>query len=324
MKITLLGCLLLIITHATGQIGYVILNDGEKLQGYLKPYKSPANFETGIECRKDKKDKSPIRISLSKIYEYSINNKTKRVLQDFKPFADRNIYFGLIEADLVSKGKIDLLRVPLQKVGYSLPFIYIAEDSLNYLTALPNTNKLNDVLPQIIPENYLRKYVALHSNKFYYADIPELILAFNSDSYYIRLKLDQAILLQVMDLIDKASELFDLNYSEIRKKPDIIIGNVWKKIGEGELKDSLFTKYQSFEIASGALTLFTDKSDKITEIQFFPKKNVTKRELESFLNLAYKRERVIEAQSGNPKLGLAIDEIKGLHYLLIVNLESIE
>ena len=302
------------------------------MEGLLKRYWSPINSEMGIECWKDKRDKDPARIRISDIYEYSVNNQVRRILKDYRPFPHLNIYLPLTEVDVVSKGKIDLLQVPMDKPGYS-PAIYVVEDSLRFLTALPNTREIYAVLAQFIPANYLQKYLALHSSKMNYSEIPILIHGYNTETYYIKLKTDQIILLQASQLIEKATTIIGLNFSEINQKPDAIIGDVWKSIDGKSQADSLIHRYHAFEIETGGLNLGADKDGKIITMQFFPKKVITLEKLNSFLTMAYK-DKLVEndkdkyptfvTHSDDIKIAFSAEQVIGLHYLLIVNLSYLD
>jgi hypothetical protein len=330
MKIVIAFYFSFLISQVAGQHGYVITSDGAKMEGYLKRYKSTVTHEIGIECWKDKKDKNPVRIPLSDIYEFSINQKVKRVLKEFKPFADSRLYIELSEAELISNGKFDLLRMPIDHIGYS-PFLYIIEDSLHFLTAIPNTNDILDVLDQFIPKDYVRKFVALNGrNRLSYSDVPILIHGFNKGTTYFNLKPENVILLQVSNLIENASEIFNLHFSEILFKPRMIIGDKWKIMGVEHLpNDTLIHSYHSFEIETGGLRLGVDKTEKIITIQFFPKKPVTKDKLKLFLTVAYgnkmtdpndQKYPTFVKESNNHNYAFTIDGINNLYYLLIADL----
>jgi hypothetical protein len=93
------------------QNGYVLTIDGGRIEGFLKVQRS---FETGeleIELWRNKKDKNPLVYDLYQLQEYGIKKDTFLILTNFYPFEDQPTHFDVLEAKILIRGKIDLLRI---------------------------------------------------------------------------------------------------------------------------------------------------------------------------------------------------------------------
>jgi hypothetical protein len=156
--------------------------------------------------------------------------------------------------------------------------------------------------------------------------IPVVIMGYNSDNYYVPLKGEQIIYLQVIKLIDSASQIFQRKYSEPLQKPNLILGDDWMKKPDYQTDEYTF---HSFEIITGMLRLGTDRAGNIIIIQFFPRINVTESKLLLFLSRAYaieieqeQNQKNVEfvLQSGKYKYVVGNNETRGLLNLLIARL----
>jgi hypothetical protein len=183
------------------QNGYVKLDNGSMITGYLKHYRSIKDGHPGIEVWRSKKDKEPLKIAKWKIDEYAIKKDTFRVLTQFRPFHDTPTYFELVEAKLKSSGKISLFiisnyqnanRVSTYTGGGVIPalideslgnhtFMYLIEDKeTGFLKALPSKkNKLMESLLEFFPQDYITRYAEI-KGEINYRSLPDLVNLYNS------------------------------------------------------------------------------------------------------------------------------------------------
>lgn len=188
-------------SHVFAQNGYVKLDNGATMIGYLKHYTSVKDGHPGIELWRTKKDRDPLRIPKWQIDEYAIKKDTFRVLTQFRPFHDTQTYFELVEARLKSSGKVNLYiipnyqnadRVSTYTGGGLIPalideslgnhtFMYLIEDSATgFLKAIPSKkDKLKESLLDFFPEQYLTKYAEV-KGEINYKSLPELVNLYNS------------------------------------------------------------------------------------------------------------------------------------------------
>lgn len=91
-----------------GQNGYIHFGKDSIAEGYLKTYISFMDGRKVVELWKTKKDKNPLKISIRDINGYAIKKDTFKILKQFTPFHNSNLYFEVIEARLKLSGKINL------------------------------------------------------------------------------------------------------------------------------------------------------------------------------------------------------------------------
>ena len=183
------------------QNGYVILSERDAaIVGYLKYFHAISDGQQGIEVWKTKKDKDPLQLKMSQIFEYAIKKDTFRVLHNFKPFSRTSTYFDIVEAEIIARGKVNLLlirnyqnpsRVSTYTGGGLIPaiidetmgnysYMYLLEDPSGYLRAVPpKDEQLKDALLDFFPEDYLKKYGAAKQT-IRYKDLPDLVSAYNT------------------------------------------------------------------------------------------------------------------------------------------------
>lgn len=199
MKNVIIFLVTVLTTQAWGQSGYVKLDNDSTLVGFLRHYISAEDGHQGFELWRTKKDKNPLKIPKRTINEYAIKKDTFKVLHQFKPFHDSEMYFEMIDAKRKSSGKVNLYMLEYYKnivnvvipyngaykVDYSSPwtyqFIYILENKENsYLKALPTKRgKLKEELINFFPEKYVLKYEEVYG-EIHYKSIPELVKLYNS------------------------------------------------------------------------------------------------------------------------------------------------
>jgi hypothetical protein len=182
------------------QNGYVILNESDAvIVGYLKYFHAIRDGEQGIEVWETKKDRVPLQLRMSQIFEYAMKKDTFRVLQNFKPFPKSSIYFGIVEAEILARGKVNLLlirnyqnpsRVSTYTGGGLIPaiidesmgnysYMYLLEDRSGYLRAVsPKDKELKEVLSDFFPDGYLNRYASPQAIR--YKDLPDLVKAYNT------------------------------------------------------------------------------------------------------------------------------------------------
>ena len=207
--------ILLILIPATfslfGQNGYIITAQKDTtIFGYIKRYTSISDGHRGLELWKDKRDKNPFRIPLNNIFEYAINKDTFRILHDNEAYENGDIYLELIDAKLLSRGKVNLFiiddiknqsrqsalrddknypyspldghtRVMRDQLQGHYTYIYILQDNeTGYTKTLPsNKEKLNKVLHGFFSENYLKKYNE-YKGEITYKSVQLLVTLYNS------------------------------------------------------------------------------------------------------------------------------------------------
>jgi hypothetical protein len=199
----LLALVFAVFSHpATAQNGYVIkADDGSVMVGYLKYFTDIANGQQGIEIWRHKRDKAPVQLAKSEIREYAIKKDTVRVIQNFRPFDNTQTYFDLVEAKIVSRGKVALLviqnfqnpsRISTYTGGGIVPaiidasmgnvsYMYVLEnESTGYLRALSTKKEaLLEGLRDFFPDDYLLKY-EVAGEEIKYKGVPGLVKLYNS------------------------------------------------------------------------------------------------------------------------------------------------
>lgn len=202
MRWLLLIILVLVGFNLFGQNGYVKVSRDSTIIGFIKRYTSHMDGSRGLEVWRTKKDSQPIRVKMSSIYEFAIKKDTFRILYDFSPFASENIYFEFVEAQIISTGKVTLLKIDalsdLKRGTQSIMinsgggpvsvmtfrndnFTYVLEEPVtDYLQALPyEQQKLFEVLKDFFPERYLIRYKE-EKGAITYSEVPALVKLYNS------------------------------------------------------------------------------------------------------------------------------------------------
>lgn len=192
----------------SGQNGYVKLIDSDSiLVGFIRKFTPGTEKYLGLELWRNKKDKNPLKIPLSNVKEYAIKKDTFRILRNFKLYEDRNDYFDLIEAKIISNGEVNLFivdnyrnqarqfmlsqpafpndpqtmtRFMIDQSRGNLPYVYILENQSGFIKTLPtNKEKLKTALLDFFSERYLQKYEEL-KEEIEYKTIPALVKLYNS------------------------------------------------------------------------------------------------------------------------------------------------
>jgi hypothetical protein len=182
MKAVITFAILTVSLRLVAQNGYVILNERDApIIGYLKYFHAISDGQQGIEVWKTKKDKDPLQLKMSQIFEYAIKKDTFRILHNFKPFPRTSTYFDIVEGEIVARGKVNLLliknyqnpsRVSTYTGGGLIPaiidesmanysYMYVLEDPSGYLRAVsPKDEQFKDALLDFFPEGFISKYAA--------------------------------------------------------------------------------------------------------------------------------------------------------------------
>jgi hypothetical protein len=112
MKAVTTLMILAVSLRLVAQNGYVIRKERDTtIIGYLKYFHAISDGQQGIEVWKTKKDRDPLQLNMSQIFEYAIRKDTFRVLHNFKPFSRTSTYFDVAEAVIVARGKVNLLLI---------------------------------------------------------------------------------------------------------------------------------------------------------------------------------------------------------------------
>jgi hypothetical protein len=115
MKAVLPIVFIVVSFNSIAQNGYLkLVDDGSVLVGYLKYYTNHLNGQAGIELWKTKTDRDPLQFPKTEIFEYAIKKDTIPIIQNFRPFENTPTYFDLVEAKIISRGKVNLFwfRLP--------------------------------------------------------------------------------------------------------------------------------------------------------------------------------------------------------------------
>lgn len=188
--------------QAAGQNGYIILNETDSvISGYLKSFRTVSSGEQGIEVWRNKKDKHPLKVLKTQLFEYAIKEDTFRVFQEFKPFHTTDTYFNVVDAKLISRGKVNLFiiedyvnheRISTYTGGGIIPAIIDANmGNFNYMYILEHNTTGNlralsskkealwETLRDFFPDQYLLKYEEV-KGPIKYQNIPALVKLYNS------------------------------------------------------------------------------------------------------------------------------------------------
>jgi hypothetical protein len=199
-KLTILF-ILLSINNLFGQKGYVKLENGSILSGYLRFQINRNNGEREIELWKTKKDKSPEVYSYYDLIEYGYKKDTFRILKNFYPYEDKDKpYFSCIEAKVICRGKIDLLLlnndsefkvtsitggglIPAivdQSLGNTGIMYVLFDNSSNYASAVRNKDEFYASVKDFIEDDYslLR---SIYQKELKYKDIRKIVEMYNSN-----------------------------------------------------------------------------------------------------------------------------------------------
>ncbi len=208
IRIFLVAICVLVFAPTFAQNGKVTLRNDSTFTGYLKIYTSPKDGHQGIEFWRTKKDKNPRKIPKSQISEYTINKQTYKIFHQYKPFASESGFFELVEAKVVSQGKVNLYQIAdyskqysaaqiggaiavgvvsgLLTGGYTFVLLgseqdlYVLDDNKGYMQAMPAERKLlNEGLKEFFPERYLIRYEQ-EKGKIKYGKLVALVKLYNS------------------------------------------------------------------------------------------------------------------------------------------------
>jgi hypothetical protein len=202
--------ILLILTAelATAQNGYIKLKDSDStLVGFIRRYIPTTDAPHGLEFWRNKKDKTPLRIPKTEIYEFAIKTDTIRVLHQFKPFDEVQTFYEYIEAKLVTRGKVTLLVVtdfsdpesisrltgggvaPAildATVGYTVEKVmnmhsrmYVLENRNGFSAVAPQRERLKETLLDYFPDKFVEKYEATFG-EINYRTLDEMVRFYNS------------------------------------------------------------------------------------------------------------------------------------------------
>jgi len=166
--------------HVFAQAGYVKLENDSTLPGYVRFYTSAKDGHRGIELWKTKTDKKPRKIPFTSMREYAVKKDTFVILQHFKPFHDTETYFDIVEARVISRGRVSLLiidnyqnpkKISAYTGGGLVPvildaslgnhsYMYVMKDkaSGNFFGLPSRKEKLREALLDYFPEKYIDRY----------------------------------------------------------------------------------------------------------------------------------------------------------------------
>lgn len=200
IRTTLLLTVLSISTIAA-QNGYVKLEDGTVIEGYIRFEISSDNGERFIELWKTKKDKNPERYEYCELIEYGHNKNIVRILKNFYPYEDKDEpFYECVEAPVLSRGKIDLLilhdhtqfkianvtgggLIPTavdHSMGNSGILYVLFDNSTNYARAVEKKDKFYASIKEFIEDDYslLR---SIYLKEFKYRHIRKIVDMYNDN-----------------------------------------------------------------------------------------------------------------------------------------------
>lgn len=315
----LIYILSLIPLELLSQYGYIKLNNDTTIKkGYVKKHTNPANSVLEFEIWETKKDKNPRRLLISDIYEYAIDAHIFRILHDYPPF------MGFVEAEVISRGRVDLLALNPKNNQYpQLPTYVLENTRTNYMRTL--SRKDNDgfeVLRDFIPDNFLNAYVRLYGNKGTYEDLAQIVSFYNqgvliNSTSIKKLNLKQITFNEIGDLITNAEKFIGKNEyrNSLKNQLEILFGQV--KISESiQQSDTARTRISIYEVNCGIVSLFiSTETELVTSIHYAPKefitnkrpvKNVTSEEIAKFIEILYQELSKIENPETKSKVAFEL------------------
>ena len=200
-KFGLLVLLSYLTIEVQAQLGYVKLDKDSVIKGYIRTFRSADDGQEVMEIWKTKTDKNPLRISKRSILEYVIKKDTVKVLHNYTPFLDGDLYYELVDATYIVRGKMNMLEIPnanfrgpmlvngpgrspMMVSGGSPdepPSIFILENVKNdRFTAIPfKKTDLHESLLNFFPETFLARYEQKFG-KIKYKSLRKFIEFYNS------------------------------------------------------------------------------------------------------------------------------------------------
>jgi hypothetical protein len=196
LNVTLLFCSL----SCFGQNGYIRLIDSDSLLTGFVRLVSGSSEGPMLEYWRTKNDKHPRKISKDQIAEYAIKKDTIRIIHNFRPFADEELYYERIETRLLRGKKINMLLLyyanpdavstytgggllfgAIDAANKNYSFIYVLEDRKGYIRGIPpkDENNFMDALQDFFPARFLERY-AEENGPIKYKHIPKLVNLYNS------------------------------------------------------------------------------------------------------------------------------------------------
>jgi|GEM_PF-1942686 len=181
------------------QYGYVKIGRDSIIKGYIRPFRTVTDAQEGLEVWKTKTDKDPKRVFKKDVLEYSIGKDTIKILRDFIPFSDKDIYYTEVEAHYIITGKINLLKINstdktipnasqgMAGLGTAILInnlksgLYLLErENISLIKAMPPKKEdLDKALLDFFSERFLHLYET-KKGKINYKSLPSLIKFYNS------------------------------------------------------------------------------------------------------------------------------------------------
>lgn len=186
------------------QNGYLITENGEKKEGYLRYQISSENGQHEIEYWETFKDKNPKHYTLTDLKEYAIRKDTFKILKGFYPFRESETGIEMIKVSVELRGKINVYSgsitswqdgkvihytydgseiggAPKSLVGYgkyqNTEQYWILEDEKGMI-ALSRDKPISDLIFFLKDENFIQSRIA-KSKKFKYKKVIDLIEEYN-------------------------------------------------------------------------------------------------------------------------------------------------
>ena len=107
------------------QTGYIELEDGTLLKGYIKTVRNINDAQPLLELWKTKTDKAAVRYYRSDVEDFAMAGDTFRILKNFQPFYSEEFFLHDIEAEIIERGRIEPLKAtnPYYK-NHAWPMLY--------------------------------------------------------------------------------------------------------------------------------------------------------------------------------------------------------
>lgn len=331
MKLTFIMLVVCLSFSAESQNGFVKLRNDSVMKGYLKYTFS--DIGRGIEFWRSKKDKAPLRLRMSDVYEYAINDDTFRVLQNYKPFPDRDLHFDIVEANVLLRGKVDLmvhlrnssLYTGSRASGVDRHIFVLQNPTSKYIRGIPSGEKFFEALEDFIPYGFLRAYATLYGDRVHYDDIPQIVRLYNADKLVDSLSMKhlhpkEMVMNQLALLIENADELLGITEAQLlsNEHPASILGG-WKMIAGKRLASTPEEKVILFEVNWGVLMFaISDETGLVDFMAVGPRKSVTKREVAKFLDKRYKGQSAIVKSATKTKIAFQLSESEDVYYVLVM------
>lgn len=176
--------------------GYIITKEGEKTEGFIRFDQRDRDKGYQIKLYESKKSLDPIIFYTLDVDEYAYKEDTIKILRNFYPFKDDNLYINKTEVKIHTRGRVSIYqmeeRVLLPGIeiaglamGLSIGIggsikktIFLLEDETGYIAGIKKENFKQSLLDFFRDCSKCSYFI--NDRKFKYKNIPELARRYNA------------------------------------------------------------------------------------------------------------------------------------------------